>query len=63
MRLDEQDRGSLALRAADCDGPVLPGFEEKHTKDDRPRKAVEAGHAWARDEIATSERRAVAFAA
>lgn len=32
MKLDEQDRGSLALRAADCDGPVLPRFEEKHTK-------------------------------
>lgn len=32
MKLDEQDRGSLALRAADCDGPALPRFEEKHTK-------------------------------
>ena len=42
---------------------LLPGFEEKHPKDDRPRKAVEARRAWVRGEIAMSEARAAVFAA
>lgn len=63
MRLDKGDHRSLALWAADCAEHVLPYFEEKYPKDDRPRKAVEAGRAWVRGEIALSEARAAAFAA
>ena len=63
MRLDKGDHRSLALWAADCAEHVLPYFEEKYPKDDRPRKAVEAGRAWVRGEIALSEARAAALAA
>jgi hypothetical protein len=62
-RLDEQDHRSLVLWAADCAEHVLPSFEEKYPQDDRPRKALEAGRAWVRGEIAMSEARAAAFAA
>jgi hypothetical protein len=31
----------LAIWAADCAEHVLDFFEQKHPKDDRPRKAVE----------------------
>ena len=63
MRLDERHHGSLVLWATDCAEHVLPYFEEKYPKDDRPRSAVEAGRAWARGEIAMGEARAAAFAA
>jgi hypothetical protein len=62
-RLSVQDHRSLVLWAADCAEHVLLYFEEKYPEDDRPRKAVEAGRAWARGEIAVSEARAAAFAA
>jgi len=62
-RLDEQDHRSLVLWAADCAEHVLPYFEDKYPKDDRPRQALEAGRAWVRGEIAMSEARAAAFAA
>ena len=63
MRLDQRDHQSLVLWAADCAEHVLPYFEEKYPQDHRPRKAVEAGRAWVRGEIALSEARAAAFAA
>jgi len=47
-RLDEQDHRSLVLWATDCAEHVLTFFEEKHPRDDRPRKAIEAGRAWVR---------------
>jgi len=62
-RLDEQDHRSLVLWATDCAEHVLPYFEKKYPKDDRPRKAIEAGRAWVRGEMAMSEARAAAFAA
>ena len=62
-RLDEQDHRSLVLWAADCAEHVLPYFEENYSEDDRPRKAIEAGHAWARGELSMSKARAAAFAA
>ena len=63
MKLDGQDHRSLALRAADCAGRVLPYFEGEHPGDDRPRRAIEAGQAWARGEIKVGEARAAAIAA
>jgi len=62
-RLDEQDHRLLVLWAADCAEHVLPYFEENYSEDDRPRKAIEAGHAWARGELSMSKARAAAFAA
>jgi hypothetical protein len=61
--LSKQDNGTLVLWAADCSEHVLPCFEEKHPEDNRPRKAIEAGRAWVRGEIAVSEARTAAFAA
>jgi hypothetical protein len=63
MRLDKEDQRSLVLWAADCAEHVLPYFEKEYPKDDRPRRAVEAGRAWARGELALSEARAAALAA
>jgi len=61
--MDRQDHGSLALWAADCAEHVLPHFEEKRPGDARPRRAIEAGCAWARGGMKMSEARAAAFAA
>jgi hypothetical protein len=62
MRLDKRDHASLALWATNCTEHVLPYFEEKCPKDDRPRRAVEARRAWSRGEIGLSEARAAAIA-
>jgi hypothetical protein len=61
-RLDKQDHRTLMLWAADCAEHVLPFFEENHPQDDRPRKALEAGRAWARGEITCGAARAAAIA-
>ena len=63
MRLDKRDHRSLALWATHCAEHVLSYFEEKYPKDDRPRRAVEAGRAWGRGEIKMSEARVAAVAA
>jgi hypothetical protein len=39
---------TLMIWACDCAERVLPYFEKKHSRDDRPRLAIEAGRAWAR---------------
>jgi hypothetical protein len=61
-RLGEQDHRLLVLWAADCAEHVLPYFEEKYPKDDRPRKAIEAARAWTRGEIRVGQARAAALA-
>jgi hypothetical protein len=61
--LSKLDHKTLVIWATDCAEHVLPYFEEKHPKDNRPRKAIEAGRAWIRGEIAMSEARTAAFAA
>lgn len=61
--LSKRDHRSSVLWAADCAEHVLPYFEEKYPKDNRPRKAIEAGRAWVRGEIAMSEARTAALAA
>jgi hypothetical protein len=50
-KLAPLDQKARALWAADCAEHVLPNFEKKRAKDDRPRKAIEAARAWARGEI------------
>jgi hypothetical protein len=59
----KMDHRTLAIWATDCAEHVLSYFEEKYPKDNRPRKAVEAGRAWVRGEISVSEARSAAFAA
>ncbi len=53
----------LALWAADCAEHVLPYFEKKYPRDERPRKAIEAARAWTHGEIRVSEARTAALAA
>jgi hypothetical protein len=60
---DKQEQRSLALWAADCAEHVLPFFEEKHPRDDRPRKAIAAARAWVRGEIKCGAARNAAVAA
>ena len=60
---DIQDQKALALWAADCAEHVLTYFEKEYPKDDRPRKAIEAGRAWARGVIKMGEARKAALGA
>ena len=62
-RLDKETHILLALRAAESAESVLAYFEVRHPRDDRPRRAIEAGRAWARGELAMTEARIAAFAA
>ena len=63
LRLSKQDHRALVLWAADCAERVLPYFEEKHPKDDRPWKAIEAARAWTRGEIRVGPARVAGVAA
>lgn len=47
IQFNKRDHRVLVLWAADCAERVLPYFEDKYPKDDRPRKAIEEGRAWA----------------
>ncbi len=62
-RTDKSEHESLVLWATDCAEQVLHFFEENYPTDERPRKAIEAGRAWANAEITVSEARSAAFAA
>jgi hypothetical protein len=56
--LQDEDHRRLAVWAADCAEHVLHYFEHVRPGDDRPRRAIELGRAWARGEIAWAEARA-----
>lgn len=58
-----RERRTQALCAADRAEGVLPLFEQAFPDDDRPRKAIQAVHAWARGEIRVGEARTAALAA
>ena len=49
--LQDDDHHLLALWAADCAEHVLHLFEQERPDDDRPRRAIEMGRAWARGEV------------
>jgi immunity protein 5 of polymorphic toxin system len=49
--LRDDDHRRLALWAADCAEHVLHHFEQARPDDDRPRRAIDLGRAWARGEI------------
>jgi immunity protein 5 of polymorphic toxin system len=61
--LQDDDHRLLAVWAADCAQHVLHHFERARPEDDRPRRAIGMGRAWARGEITWTQARTAAFAA
>ena len=61
--LQDDDHHLLAIWATDCAQHVLHYFEEARPDDDRPRRAIELGRAWARSEVTWQQAREAAFAA
>src|SRR5215472_9403000 len=55
--LSDADHHLLTLWAAACAEHVLPLFEYERPADDRPRRAIELGRAWARGEVTMTEAR------
>ena len=55
--LTDADHQLLAMWAADCAEHVLNHFEQTRPDDDRPRRAIELGRAWARGEITMTQAR------
>jgi hypothetical protein len=58
--LQDDDHRLLATWAADCAEHVLHHFEQARPNDDRPRRAIDLGRAWARGEIPWAEARTAA---
>ena len=58
--LRDQDHRLLGLWAADCAEHVLQHFERARPDDDRPRRAIELGRAWARGKVTWAEARTAA---
>jgi hypothetical protein len=55
--LRDDDHRLLAVWAAGCAEHVLHHFERARPNDDRPRRAIESGRAWARGQITWWEAR------
>jgi hypothetical protein len=49
--LQDDDHHLLAVWAADCAQHVVHHFERARPGDDRPRRAIDLGRAWARGEV------------
>jgi hypothetical protein len=49
--LTDETHRLLSIWAADCAAHVLAHFEAARRDDDRPRRAIELGRAWARGEV------------
>ena len=58
--LQDADHHMLAIWAADCAQHVLRLFEEVQPNDDRPQRAIELAHAWARGKITMMQARTAA---
>lgn len=58
--LTDGDHRLLALWAADCAEHVLELFEWARPGDDRPRRAIGLGRAWARSEVTMTQARTAA---
>jgi len=58
--LQHGDHQLLAMWAADCAEHVLPHFAQARPGDDRPRRAIELGRAWARGEMTWWDNRTAA---
>ncbi len=61
--LSDEHHRLMALWAAKCAEHVLHLFEDNHTKDCRPQRAIEQARAWARGEITMTQAREAAFEA
>ena len=57
--LTDADHRRLALWAAACAEHVLHLFEDEQGSDPRPREAIEAARAWAREEMSMMDARAL----
>ena len=55
--LQDDDHHLLAVWAADCAEHVLHHFEQARPGDDRPRRAIALGRAWARGEVTMTQAR------
>jgi hypothetical protein len=58
--LRDDDHRLLAIWAADCAQHVLHHFEQSRPTDDRPRRAIDLGRAWARGEASMTQARTAA---
>ena len=58
--LGDDDHHLLAMWAADCAEHVLHLFEHVRPGDDRPRRAIDLGRAWARGDVSWAEARVAA---
>ena len=58
--LQDDDHRLLAIWAAACAAHVLHFFEQARPNDDRPRRAIDLGRAWARGEVTWWEARTAA---
>jgi hypothetical protein len=58
--LSDEDHRLLAMWAATCAEHVLQRFEQARPNDDRPRRAIALGRAWARGDIRMTEARSAA---
>src|ERR1700719_820054 len=58
--LQGDDHRLLGMWTADCAERVLHYSEQARPKDDRPRRAIDLGRAWARGEITWGEARTAA---
>lgn len=58
--LRDDDHHLMALWAADCAQHVLHLFERERPGDDRPRRAIDLGRAWARGEATMTQARTAA---
>lgn len=58
--LRDDDHRLLALWAADCAEHVLYHFERARPGDDRPRRAIDLGRAWAWGEVTMTQARTAA---
>jgi hypothetical protein len=58
--LKDDDHRLLAIWAVACAEHVLHHFEQARPNDDRPRRAIDLGRAWARGEITWAEARTAA---
>ena len=58
--LHDDDHRLLAIWAAACAEHVLPYFERARPHDDRPRRAIDLGRAWARGEVTMTQARTAA---
>jgi hypothetical protein len=61
--LQDDHHRLLGVWAADCAQHVLHHFEQARPGDDRPRRAIDLGRAWARGEIPMKQAHDFAFVA